>query len=276
MLLLDTEVAEVVAGMQHGLNDRKNLGLAIQAIKAGVAVLLTDDRAEQMSEMMPSILDVSAHLAALALLICLWQVFPFLAAQNQQALLARALYAFMEIYNSQHVIGLLSPFLRPFLGFTLSLLGPGSSIDVQKAVLEIIASTAEMAPSLMQESYHVEISECTKTLLDCMQRIPGQAMDGTFWDADVDDQSAEDEQINIVAEDTLDRLLQACGPDHVLPIAFETIPGMLAADDWKKRYAGLSAIGTLAEGSTNEFRKDLQAVIGCVSSLWALRLQLTL
>ena len=95
-----------------------------------------------------------------------------------------------------------------------------------------------------------------------MSRISGEAMISTFWDAEVDDQSADEEQIHVIAEDTLDRILQAVGGELVLPVAFEIIPSMLAADDWNKRYAGLSAIGTLAEGSTVEFQKDLQPIIG--------------
>ena len=60
MILLDTEVSEVTACIQFGLHDRDNLSITIQAIKAGVAILQTDDRAVQMTDLMPSILDVSA------------------------------------------------------------------------------------------------------------------------------------------------------------------------------------------------------------------------
>lgn len=58
MILLDTDVSEVVASLQFGLQDRSNFRLVIQAMKAAVAVLQTDDRANQMVALVPAILDV--------------------------------------------------------------------------------------------------------------------------------------------------------------------------------------------------------------------------
>lgn len=59
MLLLDTEVEEVVASMQFGLQERTHLPVVVQAMKASVAILQTDDRAKDMVSLMPSVLDVS-------------------------------------------------------------------------------------------------------------------------------------------------------------------------------------------------------------------------
>lgn len=188
-------------------------------------------------------------------------MFPYLSAQDEQALLSRALYAFMEIYNGNDTAALLEPYLRQFLPFILSLLSDAYSADVQKAVLEILASTAEMDPDLVRSEYHTEMRECVQRLLIMMCHISGTATDSTFWDADVDDHSAEEDHLHIIAEDTLDRLLHSLGAQIVLPTAFGNIPSMLASDDWKQRYAALSAIGTLAEGSTAEFQKDLHPII---------------
>lgn len=166
----------------------------------------------------------------------------------------------MEIYNSKEAIALLLPYLQQLLSFVLSLLSGDYGAEVHKPVLEILVSTAEMAPKLMQDSFPVEMRQFVQALLVAMSHIPGEATDRVFWDADVDDHSAEEEQLHIIAEDTLDRLLHVLGGALILPVAFDAIPSMLCAEDWRQRYAALSAIGTLAEGSTSEFQKDIQPI----------------
>jgi hypothetical protein len=39
---------------------------------------------------------------------------------------------------------------------------------------------------------------------------------------------------------------------------------MQASQDWKKRYAAMSAIGTLAEGSVKQFKSDIDAIMQLV------------
>ena len=95
-----------------------------------------------------------------------------------------------------------------------------------------------------------------------MAVIAGEAMDPRFWDADVDDVEVDDDECHIVAEDTLDRVVQAIGGQAVLPTAFSIIPEMLRPESgWKQRYAALSAIGTLAEGCVDEYQKDIQSIV---------------
>lgn len=51
------------------------------------------------------------------------------------------------------------------------------------------------------------------------------------------------------------------GPIHVLPTAFRIIPTLLSDTDWRKRYAALSAIGTLAEASAKEYLGNVEQIM---------------
>ena len=268
MLLADTDTSEVVASMRYGLAKRSDAdrALVVQAIKASVALLETDDRATAFSELVPAILDVGgpgyepqADTDRSAL-----QVFPRLVAAQEQVLLSNALYAFLEIFDAPEVESSLLPHLGEFLPFIRHLLSPatGSDADVKKSCLEFLASSAEMAPSSVRDLLAAEFGLCTKTLLEVMAVIAGDAMDPKFWDADVDDVGADDDDCHIVAEDTLDRIVQAIGGQAVLPTAFSMIPELLRPEsEWKQRYAALSAIGTLAEGCVEEYQKDVQSIV---------------
>lgn len=48
---------------------------------------------------------------------------------------------------------------------------------------------------------------------------------------------------------------------HVLPTAFRIIPTLLSDPDWRKKYAALSAIGTLAESSAKEYKDNVEQIM---------------
>lgn len=118
----------------------------------------------------------------------------------------------MEVYNAgDDCVAFLRPYLSNFIPFVLSLLSGEFSSAICNSAMEILASTAEMSPSLMQTLFLEEMKNAAKVLLELMERIPGDALDRDFWNADVEDDDHELEQIHIVAEDALDRIGVAIG-----------------------------------------------------------------
>lgn len=51
------------------------------------------------------------------------------------------------------------------------------------------------------------------------------------------------------------------GPMHALPTAFRIIPTLLSDPDWRKKYAALSAIGTLVESSAKEYKDNVEQIM---------------
>lgn len=118
----------------------------------------------------------------------------------------------MEIYNAgEDCVTFLQPYLSNFIPFILSLLSGEFSSAICNSAMEILASTAEMSPSLVQSQFLEQMKNAVKVLLGLMEKIPGDALDRDFWNADVGDDDHEVEQIHIVAEDALDRIGVAMG-----------------------------------------------------------------
>lgn len=232
------------------------------------------------------------------------QVLPRLADpdnERSQEALAKALVAFMELYNAEEDCPkLLGPYLSRFLPFVLSILSRRDySIQIMNAAIEVLASTVEMDPDLIGATLLKEIPQTVKVLLGLMERVSGDALDRDFWNGDVSEEDAENDQVYVTAEQALDRITMALGKwernvcsaqskvdlparstisaeavgvdlilscrtsggETILAAAFEEIPVMQASSDWKKRHAAMSAIATLAEGSSQQFVGDLRSIM---------------
>lgn len=63
LVVADVDVAEVVSTLQTALQTPKSAKLLVMTVKAAVAILISDDRAEKMDALVPSIMDVSLGLS---------------------------------------------------------------------------------------------------------------------------------------------------------------------------------------------------------------------
>ncbi|KAK9900799.1 ARM repeat-containing protein [Cystobasidium minutum MCA 4210] len=250
-VVADMSISDLTQSLRHGLGALdKDVSLTADALKACVAVLKFDDRFEEFKGLIPEMLNT----------------LPLFHARSAAPELSKSLYHLLDLYDSPSLENL-TPYITSIIPFLLSLL-PNTTIDyLRQASIEFLTATSEYFSSSLMKDHQLkqEYEMFISALLNIMTEMKdGESADAEFWKGTAENDNDDGGETYVVAEDALNRVALALGPIHVLPTAFRIIPTLLSDTDWRKRYAALSAIGTLAEASAKEYLGNVEQIMRMV------------
>ncbi|XP_031115948.1 importin-5-like isoform X2 [Ipomoea triloba] len=146
-----------------------------------------------------------------------------------------------------------------------------------EAMLKIVSDTGlEEKTRKLAVEFLVTVAEGGDEGYEMIQKLPSNLIeellaqllrmlmcvkDDISWmvEENADDMEAEGKMsISCYAEEALSRLAIALGGDVILPNSRDMLPGFFEDDDWKKRYAAVTALGLIASGCSKMLVQNLE------------------
>lgn len=140
-------------------------------------------------------------------------------------------------------------------------------LSARLSSLELLTTFVDKAPNMCrkQEDYASQLVTCC---LKLMTEIGEDDDDAAEWNNATDiNGDAEEEEADVRARQSLDRLALKLHGDVVLPPLFKFVPPMIQGQSWKERHAALMALSSVAEGCVELMVKELTQVLDMVLPL---------
>lgn len=129
--------------------------------------------------------------------------------------------------------------------------------DVRHMALEALITLCEVGPGMMKKELRTYIGPLVQLILKMMTEVEEDPT-WSFADEIVDE---DNENNNVIAESSIDRLACGLGGKIVLPHVISNIPAMLSNSDWRYRHAALMAISAVGEGCHKQMEPLLPQII---------------
>ncbi|XP_065207829.1 importin-5 [Planococcus citri] len=153
-------------------------------------------------------------------------------------------------------------FLRPHIGGVIELcLKVFSNEDIDDEVrhlaLEVIVTLSEVGSAMMKKEAQNYVGPLVQSILKMMADLE----EDQEWSCSDEIVDEDNENNNVVAESSIDRLACGLGGKIVLPHIISNIPAMLSNSDWRFRHAALMAISAVGEGCHKQMEPLLPQII---------------
>ncbi|XKL61021.1 hypothetical protein PGB90_008078 [Kerria lacca] len=129
--------------------------------------------------------------------------------------------------------------------------------DIRHLALEVIVTLCEVGSVMMRKESPSYIS----TLILCVLKMMTDVEEDENWSFTDEIVDEDNDNNNVVAESSIDRLACGLGGKIVLPHIISNIPAMLANSDWRYRHAALMAVSAVGEGCHKQMEALLPEII---------------
>lgn len=147
----------------------------------------------------------------------------------------------------------------------LHLMNEGDEVEIVTSSCELLVTLCEEMPGYFRKTNTAATVNAVQVLVSMMAR--SLVDDGEAWSRANAEDDLEEEELDLLAQQALDRLSMALGERAFLGPAFAIISGFLRGSDrasWHQAYAGLMSIACIAEGCAAEMEDQLVGVLGMV------------
>ncbi|GBP12896.1 Importin-5 [Eumeta japonica] len=192
-------------------------------------------------------------------------------------------------------------FLRPQIETISQMVGDTDAEDAwRQLALEVMVTFCETAPAMIRKQVPGAIRTLTPLVLEMMCELEDEPEWAIQDDAADDDNESKRKWIprgprrrrrpavtppatprrsppvrillykgrkctnNVVAESALDRMCCGLGGKTMLGLIVDSVPAMLASDDWRRRHAALMAVSSAGEGCHKQMEQMLDNVVSAV------------
>ncbi|CAG78228.1 armadillo-type protein [Yarrowia lipolytica] len=199
------------------------------------------------------------------LLHSLLNVLPPLAVPDQGLELTQTLEHLMELAGLAPKMFL--PVFPDLISFCVSIIENAEmDLSARLSALELLTTFVDKAPQMCknQSNYTPQLVTCC---LKLMTEIGEDDDDAAEWNNATDiNGDAEEEEADVRARQSLDRLALKLHGNVILPPLFEYVPPMTSGT-WKEKHAALMALSSVAEGCVDVMIKELSQVLDMVLGL---------
>jgi hypothetical protein len=226
-----------------GLNDTASLPVRTAALTATCSFLRVLDKPEErihFQELIPLMLGtLSAALNA-----------------NQEEEARTALQLFVDLGESDPTF--LKPQLVPILNAMLMIAQANTLEEATRQLgLEFLVTLTEARAGMIRKQ-----TKFLEALIPTVLKFMLELEDNSDWATTKPD---DDDNVDItnsdVGEECLDRLALAIGGKTLVPLLFQSLPGLMSSPEWTHRHTALMAICIIGEGCEKILRPNLPDII---------------
>ncbi|RKP13549.1 armadillo-type protein [Piptocephalis cylindrospora] len=188
------------------------------------------------------------------------------ASSGEEVSLQEALTSITELAEASP--RLLRPALPGLTAFCVQCMDAEALEDQTRSMAaEVLLTLTENAPGMMRK----EPSFVVSFLPACLRWVCLVEEDEDWYTTATLD-NEDNEALNAIAEQALDRLARGLGGKAILPTAFQYIPKMLETqgpESWNQRHGALITLSCIAEGCVRPMEKELGSVLTMVQPAFA-------